>query len=54
MPRPKRCRRVCAYPEYLRFAPEGGEGIPAVSLTLDEFETIRLVDLEGMTHDRCA
>ena len=23
MPRPKRCRRICGYPDYWSFAPEG-------------------------------
>lgn len=54
MPRPQRCRRICREPVYSQFTPagpyEGGE----VRLSLDEYEVIRLVDLEGRTHEQCA
>ena len=54
MPRPQRCRRVCAFPDYPCFAPEGSGDRSTVTLTLDEYEAIRLVDLEGLTHSQCA
>ena len=54
MPRPQRCRRICAFPDYAVFGPVGGEAQAQVTLTLDEYETIRLVDLEGLTHSQCA
>ena len=54
MPRPQRCRRVCAYPDHLCFTPESAQNTEDVTLTLDEYETIRLVDHEGMTHAQCA
>ena len=54
MPRPQRKRRICREPEYDRFQPEGVSSGEAVCLTCDEFETIRLVDLEGLTHEECA
>ena len=55
MPRPQRCRRICAEPEYGSFAPEGGIlQSEAVELSLDEFETVRLIDLLRMTHEQCA
>jgi len=54
MPRPQRCRRVCMEPGYVRFAPEGAQATGTVTLTVDEFEVIRLVDLEGKTHEQCA
>lgn len=54
MPRPQRCRRVCGEPEYDRFSPCGiSQGSP-VTLSLDEYEAIRLVDLLGNTHEQCA
>ena len=53
MPRPPKCRRVCAHPLYASFAPESGSG-RTLSLTLDEYEVIRLIDLEGMTQEECA
>ena len=54
MPRPQRKRRICREPEYARFSPEGVESGEAVWLTCDEFETIRLVDRQGLTHEQCA
>lgn len=54
MPRPQRCRRICREPAFDCFQPEGiSQGEPVV-LTLDEFEVIRLVDLEKKTHLQCA
>lgn len=53
MPRPQRCRRICRLPENIVFSPEvvtGGE----VTLTFDEYEVIRLVDFEKLTHEQCA
>ena len=54
MSRPQRCRRICALPEYTRFIPEGGAPVESVALTLDEYEAIRLMDREGLTHEQCA
>lgn len=56
MARPRKCRRVCALPEQDTFGPLGTsvqhhEPIP---MTVDEFETIRLIDHEGMTQEACA
>ena len=54
MPRPPRCRRICGKPQIDTFCPnEGGGGTP-ILLTLDEYEVIRLVDLERRTHEQCA
>ena len=36
------------------FAPTGGENTEPILLTLDEYEVIRLVDLEQKTHEQCA
>lgn len=54
MPRPQRCRRVCRSPQYAGFTPDGAADADAVVLTVDEYEAIRLVDLEGCTHEQCA
>ena len=54
MSRPQRCRRICFEPEVCRFSPVGGAGGRAVVLSLDEFEVIRLVDAQGLTHGQCA
>lgn len=53
MSRPTKCRRVCHFPENLGFSPmAAAEGEPVV-LTLDEFETIRLIDKEGLSQGEC-
>jgi predicted DNA-binding protein (UPF0251 family)/predicted Fe-Mo cluster-binding NifX family protein len=53
MPRPKKCRRVCHLPVSTTFTPENGEGQQVV-LSVDEFETIRLIDYEGCSQEECA
>ena len=54
MPKPSRCRRVCAEPLYKVFNAETKELSGSVTLTVDEFEVIRLVDFEKRTHEQCA
>ena len=54
MPRPPRCRRICGVPQVDTFCPNGCENTEPILLTLDEFEVIRLVDLEQKTHEQCA
>lgn len=54
MPRPKRCRRICGYPDYWSFAPEGAAAAETVVFKLDEYETIRLIDYQKMTQEECA
>ncbi len=54
MARPQRSRRICSLPACSRFVPADAEHAPAVVLTLDEYETIRLMDREGKTHEQCA
>ena len=56
MPRPRKWRRICCLPENTRFGPLDN---PAqienfIHMTFDEYETIRLIDLEGMTQEECA
>ena len=54
MPRPPRCRRICGAPQVDTFCPNGCEDAEPILLTLDEYEVIRLVDLEQQTHEQCA
>ncbi len=54
MPRPPRCRRICGVPQVDTFCPNGYENTEPILLTLDEYEAIRLVDLEQQTHEQCA
>lgn len=60
MPRPRKFRRVCCMPAIGRFGPLGcGEAdslLPpqTVQMSVEEYETIRLMDLEGCTQEECA
>ncbi|WP_334196280.1 DUF134 domain-containing protein [Muricomes intestini] len=53
MPRPRKHRRVCSHPRCTSFKPCGGDK-PVITMTLDEYEVIRLIDLEGLTQEQCA
>lgn len=54
MPRPKKCRKVCCLPKAIEFTPSGCvSSWPAVILTVDEYETIRLIDKEGFSQEEC-
>lgn len=54
MARPQRCRRICAFPQVDGFCPQGKQCGEPILLNLDEYEVIRLVDLEQRTHEQCA
>lgn len=54
MPRPQRSRRICREPKFSEFTPDGVSGEEDIVLSIDEFEVIRLVDLEKQTHEQCA
>jgi predicted DNA-binding protein (UPF0251 family) len=56
MARPVKWRRVCSLPDRNRFGPLGfSEGEKSyVRMTVDEYEAIRLIDLEGFNQEECA
>ena len=55
MSRPTKCRRVCHFPPSPGFFPiQKGEANTPVILTVDEYETIRLMDLEGLSQQECS
>lgn len=54
MPRKARCRCICGYPDYWTFVPEGAASDEVIVMSLDELETIRLIDKEGLTQEECA
>ena len=54
MARPTRCRRICTEPRYSSFHPGGQEKKDPVLLTVDEYESLRLIDYEKRTHEQCA
>ena len=53
MSRPTKCRRVCRFPETLEFFTTGETLGEPVILTVDEYETIRLIDKEGLSQEDC-
>ena len=56
MPRPIKWRKVCCLPERNRFGPldTSLDEKNFIKMTVDEYETIRLIDLEGFTQEECA
>ena len=56
MPRPRKWRTVCRLPDIERFGPLG-KAVPedqVIYMTVEEYETIRLIDLIGLTQEECA
>ncbi|SNS06706.1 Predicted DNA-binding protein, UPF0251 family [Humidesulfovibrio mexicanus] len=56
MPRPRCCRRIGAAPTCRVFKPAGTplEGLEQVRLALEEYEAVRLADLEGLYQEDAA
>jgi len=56
MPRPKKYRHVCCMPQSTSFGPVADTERPAnaVIMTVEEYETIRLIDYEGLMQEECA
>ena len=53
MARPMKWRKVCSLPENNKFGPLdlNVDEENSVRMTVDEYETIRLIDLEGFTQE---
>ncbi|WP_317854824.1 DUF134 domain-containing protein [Chakrabartyella piscis] len=56
MARPKKIRKICTMPENSGFVPlqECGHDTETIIMAIDEYETIRLIDLFGYTQEECA
>ncbi len=54
MARPVRCREICSLPEFYSFIPEEGWNGESVTMTIDELESIRLMDCAGLTQEEAA
>ncbi|MEN6321161.1 MAG: DUF134 domain-containing protein [Syntrophaceae bacterium] len=56
MARPRLCRKAGCLPESQYFKPRGIplSTLEEINLTIDEFEAIRLTDLEGLYQDKAA
>ena len=53
MARPKKFRRICSMPKLNEFCPTN-EYKDTITMSVDEFEVIRLLDYENMTQEQCA
>ena len=49
MPRPQKPRRICCYPDYWSFAPDLDKANETITMSLDEFETVRSIDYQRKT-----
>jgi predicted DNA-binding protein (UPF0251 family) len=56
MPRPRKWRKVCCLPESNLYGPLNWSDIEneIIMMTVEEYEAIRLIDLEGLTQEECA
>lgn len=57
MARPVKGRNVCSLPLNNRFGPLGLDEVDQeniIKMSVDQYETIRLIDLEGFTQAECA
>ena len=55
MPIPVKCRKVCHFTNVLEFLPaDDTEKKTPIVLTVDEYETIRLLDKKGYSQEQCA
>jgi len=55
VPRPPKERMVCRLPLVSEFSPAGTEPCcEPIVMTVDEYESIHLIDLEGLSQQECA
>ncbi|MBR2778608.1 MAG: DUF134 domain-containing protein [Firmicutes bacterium] len=55
MARPEKSKRVCVAPSYNKFFSDSPvEGGEEEILTIEQFETVRLIDFVGLTQEQCA
>ena len=56
MPRSKMNRKVCCMPESTLFETRGdnADHLKEIVISVEEYEAIRLIDLEEMTQEQCA
>lgn len=55
MPRPRKCRKVCCLPESNLFGPLNSPNLDSeIIMTVEEYETVRLIDFENLMQEECA
>lgn len=54
--RPRKRRRVCCVPKVNQFGPleKQFSKVNIINMAVEEYETIRLIDYEGLTQEQCA
>lgn len=53
MARPKKSRRICSFPSVNKYN-ENKKSSSAIEMTVDEYESLRLIDYVGLTQNECA
>ena len=54
MPRPVKSRMICSMPKNNSFGPMNCRNNEIIKMTLEEFESIRLIDKEGLTQEEAS
>lgn len=54
MPRPRKGRRICCLPRVNVFGPIDNAPEGDINMSVEEYEAIRLLDLEGLTQEEAA
>jgi len=56
MPRTTKLRKIYSFPDHYSFVPEDADidSFESIMMTLDEYETIRLLDYEDLNQEECA
>jgi len=56
MARPRKWRKVCCMPESNLYGPINGlnKANEIITMAIEEYEALRLIDLEGLTQEECA
>jgi len=55
MPRPRKQKKICEMPRIDAFAPAGSrDDADTVTMSIEEYEAIRLIDYEDLTQEQCA
>ncbi len=53
MARRAKCRKVCRMPDVSAFIPSGNDNTDSIILSIEEYETLRLIDKEGFSQEEC-
>lgn len=56
MPRPRKWKRVCYLPIISEYGPyiNGKDQLEIIIMSVEEYETLRLIDLENLNQEECA